>query len=559
MCGIFCSFPRIICPGIPVNDFRNSFNRRGPDKGGSCIFHGIIFEASVLWHQGPQLSSQPFEDNRGILVFNGDLFMDEIQNSSDSSWFFKSLSKCSTSKDILEVLRKIRGPFCFIYYAKSTKTLFFCRDYLGRNSLLLGMNSERIILTSTGRRSSEYSLVELPPLGLYAIHTGNEKISFQITFWEEKMIQSEYFQKEENCLRTFLESFAIDYKRNPNEYINPDCLQQCSWEFNYSFKDIFAKVPTEMHHESLLREALPSVQDVVEILIELLEKSVRDRVTTTLKECKNCLKSSEKVSCSHARIGILFSGGVDCTILTILADKFIPNHATIDLLNVAFEKKSSACGEVDWNVPDRVSARKALEEVKRICPNRSWNLIEVNVKEEEKIENLTKEISHLIHPRNTILDESLGVALWFAASGSTSCRVILIGSGADELFGGYTRHQVAFKRGGEEELRRVLEEDLLRLPSRNLARDDRVICDHGVTQRAPFVEEQIVQFVSQLQPLQRCFPPLGPGVGDKTLLRLCAYQLGLRETAWRTKKALQFGSRVANSKQDANDVSIFLS
>lgn len=64
----------------------------------------------------------------------------------------------------------------------------------------------------------------------------------------------------------------------------------------------------------------------------------------------------------------------------------------------------------------------------------------------------------------------------------------MIGSGADELFGGYTRHRNAFVRQYEgvelspfERLENELEFDFNRLPSRNLARDDRVIGDHGVT------------------------------------------------------------------------------
>uniref|UniRef100_A0A1B0DHM8 Asparagine synthetase [glutamine-hydrolyzing] n=1 Tax=Phlebotomus papatasi TaxID=29031 RepID=A0A1B0DHM8_PHLPP len=535
--------------------FRDVLHHRGPDCEGFCYAPGIFFASHVLWHQGSRMCSQPIEDDHGILLFNGDLFMDVVKEaeSSDTSWLFESLCRCSTSEDVRDLLKTLTGPFCFIFYQKSSKTLFISRDALGRNSLLLGIGEDSLILTSAGGKLSGYNLVEVPPLGLYEIHlNGNIKV----TFWDERMSQTSYFLKEEAFLKNLLLSNGISYS-STNDFISPSWLELNPSGCNYSFKEIFAESSKESP-EKLLQKAQSSMKSVIERLITLLENSVRDRVASTVTRCKDCLKDKEELPCNHSRVGILFSGGIDCTILAILSDKFIPRESPIDLLNVAFEKSSQGRA-IDWNVPDRLSAKEALEELQRICPDRSWNLVEVNVTKEEKVNYLTKEISHLIHPRNTVLDESLGVALWFAARESRSCRVLLIGSGADELFGGYTRHRLAFNRGGEEALKQELADDWARLPSRNLARDDRVICDHGVTQRSPFIEENLVSFLLKLDPLQKCYPPLGPGIGDKTLLRVCGYHLGLTQTAWRTKKALQFGSRVANSQQNANDISEFLS
>lgn len=134
----------------------------------------------------------------------------------------------------------------------------------------------------------------------------------------------------------------------------------------------------------------------------------------------------------------------------------------------------------------------------------------------------------------------------------------MIGSGADELFGGYTRHRNAFIRRNSirspyENLEHELEFDFQRLPSRNLARDDRVIGDCGVTARSPFLEEHFVQIVRNLRAHQKCYHALEQGVGDKLLLRLCGYRLGLRNVTSLKKRAMQFGSRVADRKQNAKD------
>lgn len=138
----------------------------------------------------------------------------------------------------------------------------------------------------------------------------------------------------------------------------------------------------------------------------------------------------------------------------------------------------------------------------------------------------------------------------------------MIGSGADEIFGGYTRHRNAFLRQYEgvnlspfERLENELEFDFNRLPSRNLARDDRVIGDHGVTARSPYLEEDLVHFVRSLQPYQKCYHALEQGVGDKLLLRLCGFRLGLCDAASLKKRAMQFGSRIADRKQNAKDTS----
>lgn len=140
-------------------------------------------------------------------------------------------------------------------------------------------------------------------------------------------------------------------------------------------------------------------------------------------------------------------------------------------------------------------------------------------------------------------------------------QVLLIGSGADELFGGYTRHRNAFIRQHDdgltpfERLGNELEFDFNRLPNRNLARDDRVIGDHGVTARSPYLEERLVNFIRSLKPYQKCYHALEQGIGDKLLLRLCGFRLGLRKATSLKKRAMQFGSRIADSKQNATDIS----
>lgn len=97
----------------------------------------------------------------------------------------------------------------------------------------------------------------------------------------------------------------------------------------------------------------------------LLESSVKKRVQCTTESCSLCLK--DNVCCTHSKIAILFSGGIDCSILAVLANKFVKKSDAIDLINVAFQRKIS---DNKWNVPDRASAKSSYLCLKNICPDR---------------------------------------------------------------------------------------------------------------------------------------------------------------------------------------------
>lgn len=79
-------------------------------------------------------------------------------------------------------------------------------------------------------------------------------------------------------------------------------------------------------------------------------------------------------------------------------------------------------------------------------------------------------------------------------------QVLLLGSGADELFGGYLRHRKAFQRQGWLGLDKELQLDWNRISFRNLSRDNRVICDHGRQPRMPYLDEDFVNYVLSLKP-----------------------------------------------------------
>jgi len=95
-----------------------------------------------------------------------------------------------------------------------------------------------------------------------------------------------------------------------------------------------------------------------------------------------------------------------------------------------------------------------------------------------------------------------------------------------------------------------------RISSRNLGRDDRVITDHHKEARFPFLDEKLVSFLNNIPLKYKCQYELERGIGEKLVLRCCAYLLGLRKCANLPKRAIQFGSGVAkceNKKEKGGD------
>lgn len=102
---------------------------------------------------------------------------------------------------------------------------------------------------------------------------------------------------------------------------------------------------------------------------------------------------------------------------------------------------------------------------------------------------------------------------------------------------------------GWSALRNELAKDFSRLWRRNLGRDDRVIGDSGREARHPFLDEHLLALLHRRLPLRSVADlSLPPGVGDKQILRQVAQACGLDQSARLVKRAMQFGSRIANKK-----------
>jgi asparagine synthetase B (glutamine-hydrolysing) len=309
----------------------------------------------------------------------------------------------------------------------------------------------------------------------------------------------------------------------------------------------------------------------VERLQVSLQRSLKLR-THHVREAMSVASSA--LDDQDANIAVLFSGGLDCTILARMCHDSLPLSETIDLLNVAFENPrvhaNLDIGASPYELcPDRITGRSSFAELLEICPGRRWQFVEINVPYTETVAH-RQTVMSLMHPHNTEMDLSISYALYFASRGdglvtdgdrkppasyTTPAHVLLSGLGADELFGGYQRHTTAFARRGYAGLIEELELDFSRLGKRNLGRDDRIISNSGKEVRFPYLDEDFIALVLQLSATTKCnfgSPQVG-GSDDpaqalepaKRMLRVLAWQLGMRKVAAEKKRAIQFGARTA--------------
>ncbi|XP_050306344.1 asparagine synthetase domain-containing protein 1 [Anthonomus grandis grandis] len=564
MCGIFCVFNTFCnnCDNL-INQltFEANIRNRGPDSFNFKVLTwkdtSLAFASSVLWLQGNKITVQPIEDSDSIFCYNGDIFagfdVSEQKLSGDTQLIHQFIKK-HISRNSLSNLDKVQGPYAFIYFDKTSNKLYFGRDIFGRRSLLLGQNKERdtFIITSVAKRQSQFDFIEIPSVGIFCYDIENGK--FEVDFWQYK---NHHFYGKLKELEKFLSTDVSII----NQPVESECETHCFSE-NANLKALLGiedmvKSKDYNGESTAIFDTLLNCDtwmEQVKCLKRLLEKAISQRISAQPDFCKNCIKS--KSFCTHSTTGILFSGGVDCAVLAALTDQYVDKNKPIDLLNVSFDEGNH------YESPDRLTGLQTFEELKSQYPGRKWNFVPVNVTKASLNEDRERHIADLIYPLNTIMDDSLGCALWYASRGvaesyTSPCRILIVGMGADELFGGYSRHRTSFKRYSWKGLQEVLDEDWMNLPYRNLGRDDRVVSDHGRQLRTPYLDERVVEFVRGLKCWEKTYPSenLPQGVGEKILLRSLAYHLGLKGAAVLKKRALQFGSRIANGKENAHEVS----
>ena len=220
---------------------------------------------------------------------------------------------------------------------------------------------------------------------------------------------------------------------------------------------------------------------------------------------------------------ILFSGGVDSSLITALAIRHVPG---ITLITVGFPGSN----DVKW-APD---AAQLLGVGKCLI------LKMIDLDDVESIIPCVMEALETADP----MAISLGVPLYIACTEAKSRNInlLLTGQGADELFGGYYRYKEIFKKSTAS-LHEAIVADVSQLPGRDILRDNTVAKAAGIELTAPFLDPNVIELALSI-PAALKVSEFGGELVGKYILRRAAENVVPAGIAWREKKAFQYGSGV---------------
>ena len=242
--------------------------------------------------------------------------------------------------------------------------------------------------------------------------------------------------------------------------------------------------------------------------ISELEKVMREK-----------LEDAVSIRMPEEKFGILFSGGLDSTIIACLC-KLLEKKPGID-----FTCYTAGLSGVQLP-PDVEYAKKMAEELGLD--------LKIKIIDLDEVEEYLKDVVPLVEDSNV---PKVGVALTMyaacVAAREDGIRVMFSGSGADEIFAGYDRH----KRSTD--ISRDCYADVLKIYEKNTYRDDVVSMNNNIELRVPYLDKRFVDYCLKIPPEYKINEEQ-----NKLILRMLAEEIGIpAEVSQRRKQAAQYGSR----------------
>ena len=217
----------------------------------------------------------------------------------------------------------------------------------------------------------------------------------------------------------------------------------------------------------------------------------------------NALLESVKKDCEND-VSISFSGGIDSTLVALLAKKYV----NVELIAVGIKDSH-----------DIKAAKSAAELIN----------LDLKVKEINGEELLSEALTLQKKLNLTQFEVEFMLPFWIAAKNAKN-PIIMCGQGADEVFGGYARFRESKKNSN-------LDKEIKSLLNIIPKREKKIAEIFGLKLSCPYLANEVIEtskIYSQKEHI---------GVKGKEKLREAAIKLGLPEKiANRKKKAAQYGS-----------------
>lgn len=354
-----------------------TIHHRGPDEEGIMVEGPVGFFHKRLSIIDLSTGQQPMTFHNCTIVFNGEIY-NYIELRKELITKGHEFTTTSDTEVILhlyieygeEFINVLNGMFAFIIFDKRKNKLLISRDHFGIKPLYWYHDDQKVVF------GSEIKALLAHPEIRSESDTDNlyEYLTFQFVMGEGTMFRNIFKVKPGHYMTMDLNSWDISTVKY--------------WEPNFKLD--------QFHTE--------------EYFIVELQKILDETISQQLR--------------SDVPLGTYLSGGLDSSLVTIMASKFLDNP--IKSFSGAF-KEGPEFNELKYA---RIAAKAANAELFEVFPT-----------EQEFIDLMPKLIYHLDEP---VAGPGLFPQYIVSKLASKHVKVILGGQGGDEIFGGYARYMIAY-------------------------------------------------------------------------------------------------------------------
>ena len=444
---------------------------------------------------------QPIISNDLVLVFNGEIYNfnhlesfleennDNYNKSKSDSQLLANLidyyyglyhSENQNESEILlesvkSVLPQLDGDYSFAVYDRKYKNLLISRDSIGVKPLFYGIDKEKDLNAFASEKKALWK-VGISDENIHDLQPGSILYKWEIV------------DLEDNLINSIINTDFKEIKSNFNEY-----------------KDYL--------------DTKDDYKVYKELLIDDLYSAVEKRV--------------ENIS----NVGLIFSGGVDSTILAVL-------------LKQIAEKRNNEKDSLPLNIRLYSVGVENSQDIKfseDIAEDLNLPLKTIII-DENTVKESMRPVLTAIEDDN-VMKLGVGMTIYLAAKAmkEDNIKVALSGQGADELFGGYNRYLKHFEDNtlfdAYFDLDEEIYHDIANMYHVNLERDDAVSMANGVELRVPFLDKDIINLALDIPAKYKIKD--NEDVLRKHILRDAAKSIGVPDyIADRPKKAAQYGSGI---------------
>ncbi|MCU4140737.1 MAG: Asparagine synthetase B [Methanophagales archaeon] len=259
-------------------------------------------------------------------------------------------------------------------------------------------------------------------------------------------------------------------------------------------------------------------------------KDLKGRLLSLLRESLSTITSED--------FGILFSGGLDSTLLAFLCKELRRKFRCYTAVFSEAEEASEASGASGVKGAKEAKQAEDFVYASRVARELGLDLRVIEVKIDE-VEGYLKEIVPLVGADVVKVGVALPIFIACERAVADGIRTLIYGLGSEELFGGYERHKRAFQAG---KLREACISGVKSMFRRDTCRDLAIARKLGVSLRSPFLTKKVANFAFSLPDALKVRKK-DAEFQEKVILREIAADLGLKIVAERKKRAAQYGSK----------------